>query len=181
MSHRIGIRPRQMDHSKPVQMVKDIKNVKKIADQSEREELINIEQEIHRVLGLYEQKKQITIPESKIIEKNKNDKNNIKSDNNKDTVRVYACGGDGTVHEVCLRHSQNIHTIIHHIVVDGHILTLQERLITFLIQRLDTLFGTIRRLLPHIGNSKLIQLLREVFAIVMQICHHIGSHRNITV
>lgn len=83
MAHRINIRPRQMDHAKPLQMVKDIKNVRNTENQAEREELINIEQEINRVLSLYDKKKSIITPKSINIEKNKKDNPNNKNLPNK--------------------------------------------------------------------------------------------------
>lgn len=77
--HRPTFRQRPIDNAKPLQLIKNIKDVmSKTDDLAEREELKNIESEIKRVLQLYDERKRIITPGSGKIEKTttatKNDK-----------------------------------------------------------------------------------------------------------
>ena len=73
-----SFRQRPIDNAKPLQLIKDINEVKKTADQAEKEELTIMESELKKILELYDRKKSIIIPKTEKIDKpptDKNDKN----------------------------------------------------------------------------------------------------------
>ena len=73
-----SFRQRPIDYSKPLQLIKDINEVKKTADQAEKEEITIMESELKKILELYDRKKSIIIPKTEKIYKPLNEKINIK-------------------------------------------------------------------------------------------------------
>ena len=70
-----SFRQRPIDYSKPLQLIKDINEVKKTADQAEKEEITIMESELKKILELYDRKKSIIIPKTEKIYKPLNEKN----------------------------------------------------------------------------------------------------------
>ena len=70
-----SFRQRPIDYSKPLQLIKDINEVKKTADQAEKEEITIMESELKKILELYDRKKSIIIPKTEKIDKPLNEKN----------------------------------------------------------------------------------------------------------
>ena len=70
--HKPSFRQRPIDNAKPLQLIKDINEVMKTADQTEQNELARIEVEIKKTIELYGKTGPIVIPNAeKIINNNK--------------------------------------------------------------------------------------------------------------
>jgi len=73
MNYRDGIRRRPIDDEKPLFIIKDLSKAKLISDKEGQAELINIENELYKVIKHYDKRKKTEIPKPKIM-KEKNDK-----------------------------------------------------------------------------------------------------------
>ena len=75
--HKPSFRQRPIDNAKPLQLIKDINEVMKTADQTEQNELARIEVEIKKTIELYGKTGPIVIPNAeKIINNNNNHNHN---------------------------------------------------------------------------------------------------------
>ena len=78
--HKPSFRQRPIDNAKPLQLIKDINEVMKTADQTEQNELARIEVEIKKTIELYGKTGPIVIPNAeKIINNNNNHNHNTSS------------------------------------------------------------------------------------------------------
>ena len=88
MQHRTGFRQRPIDSTKQIQIVNNLKKVMETTDEETKKELNNIENELNKILELYDKKKIIIIPNVEKIDiiRNNND-SKLKKPNSKNSEK----------------------------------------------------------------------------------------------
>ena len=88
MQHRTGFRQRPIDSTKQIQIVNNLKKVMETTDEETKKELNNIENELNKILELYDKKKIIIIPNvEKIDIKRNNNDSKLKKPNSKNSEK----------------------------------------------------------------------------------------------
>ncbi len=88
MQHRTGFRQRPIDSTKQIQIVNNLKKVMETTDEETKKELNNIENELNKILELYDKKKIIIIPNvEKIDIKRNNNDSKLKKQNSKNSEK----------------------------------------------------------------------------------------------